>query len=70
MSEVRPLCAASEKHHRSYPNAARKDYANRMPCPVCGKVVTLKRFGLDREPDTLPQHRIPAAVAAQQGDKT
>ena len=58
-ARLQPVCEASNVHYCNYGGTGRKDADNRMPCPVCGKVVKLRKIGLDRWPNTIPHHHVP-----------
>lgn len=51
-----PVCPASFTHLTAYANSVGKDADHRAPCPVCLKVVKLRKVGIDRYRETIPYH--------------
>ncbi|MCG3782734.1 hypothetical protein [Delftia acidovorans] len=48
-------CAATGRKYTEYSGPG-KDPEGTLPCPECGKVVKLRKQGLDRFPSTIPYH--------------
>lgn len=51
-----PVCPASNVHSCNYGQVANKDADNRLPCPVCGKVVKLRKSGSEAWANMIPFH--------------
>jgi hypothetical protein len=57
VNRLQPVCeAGGDKYTEYYGGSDRKDEQHRIPCPVCRKIVKLKKQGLDRFPSTIPHH--------------
>lgn len=65
---LHPVCEASGRSLQAFMNSAGKDTSGRAPCPICRKVVKLRKSGLDRWPNTIPHHHMPAIAAAAVAD--
>lgn len=55
-ARLQPVCEASGDKYTSYGGTGRKDAEHRLNCPVCGKLVKMRKQGLDRFPSTIPHH--------------
>lgn len=51
-----PVCPASHVNYCNYKGSARKDAENRVTCPVCLKVVKLRKAAGESWPNTIPHH--------------
>jgi hypothetical protein len=52
-----PVCPASNVPYDNYGSGIVKDASNRAPCPVCCKVVKLRKVsGNGPWPNTIPHH--------------
>lgn len=54
-ARLRPVCAASGRGITAFASGT-KDAQNRAVCPMCGKLVKLRKQGLDKWPNTIPHH--------------
>lgn len=55
-ARLKPVCTASGDKYTSYAGTGRKDAEHRLNCPACGKLVKMRKVGLDRFPSTIPHH--------------
>ena len=55
-ARLQPVCEASGRNYTSYGGTGGKDAEHRLNCPVCGKLVKMRKQGLDRFPSTIPHH--------------
>jgi hypothetical protein len=49
-------CTASGDNYYAYSVATRPDEDHQVPCPVCGKVVQLRKFIGDKHNIRIPAH--------------
>jgi hypothetical protein len=61
---LHPVCEASGRSLQAFMNSANKDASGCAPCPLCRKVVKLRKGALENWPNTIPHHHMPALAAA------
>lgn len=59
IQRLTPVCEASNVPYDNYGSTVRKDADNRAPCPICRKVVKLRKVsGHGPWPNTIPHHHM------------